>query len=183
MSSNRLTPIQISALSDLVTHDDDQPSKTQRKKQMTALQDLGAELLTLSDSQLASVPLPESLRDAVLEARRITDFEGRRRQVQYVGKLMRLVDPEPIRSRVDAFKASSREETTFLHEIERWRERLIEDEAAFAGLLDAYPHADAQHLRTLARNARRERAENRPPRGYRALFKALRSLLEEKRDQ
>lgn len=169
-------------LTSSVTRDNERPSKTQRKKEMLALQDLGAELLTLSDDQLASVPLPESLRDAVLEARRITDFEGRRRQLQYVGKLMRSTDAAPIRERVDAFRASSRENTARLREIERWRERLIEDDGAVAALVDGYPHADTQQLRALARNARREREENRPPRSYRALFKALRALLEEKRD-
>ena len=162
--------------------EEDRPSKTRRKKEMLALQDLGAELLTLSEDQLATVPLPESLRDAVLEARRITDFEGRRRQLQYVGKLMRSTDAAPIRERVDAFRASSSEHTARLREIERWRERLIEEEGALAGLIDRYPHADSQQLNTLARNARREREENRPPRSYRALFKALRSLIEEKRE-
>ncbi len=166
-----------------MTQDDDRPSKTQRKKEMLALQDLGAELLHLSDEQLATVPLPETLRDAVLEARRITDFEGRRRQLQFVGKLMRSTDAAPIRERIDAFRTSSREHTAQLREIERWRERLIEDDAALAGLVASHPHADTQQLRALARNARREREQNRPPRSFRALFKALRTLLEEKRDR
>ena len=165
-----------------MTREEEKPSKTQRKKEMLALQDLGAELLALSDHQLATVPLPENLRDAVLEARRITDFEGRRRQLQYVGKLMRSTDAAPIRERVNAFRSSSHEHTARLHEIERWRERLIEDEGALAGLVDSYPHADTRQLRTLARNARREREENRPPRSFRALFKALRALFEEKHD-
>jgi len=162
-----------------VTEDpSDRPSKSQRKRDMLALQDLGAELLTLSDAQLETVPLPENLREAVLEARRIRDFEGRRRQLQYVGKLMRVTDPLPIRERIDAFKATSHAETARLHEIERWRERLIEDERAMADLVVAHPGADTQNLRALARNARREREEKRPPRSYRALFQALRSLFE-----
>lgn len=156
-----------------------QRSKTQRKKDMLALQDLGTELLALSEQQLATVPLPENLRDAVHEARRITDFEGRRRQLQYVGKLMRFVDAEPIRERIDAFKASARQHAAQLHRIEHWRERLIADEAALAELVSSYPRADAHHLRTLARNARRERDEGRPPKSFRALFKALRALLGE----
>lgn len=146
---------------------------------MLALQDLGSALLTLSDSELAAVPLPEDLRDAVLEARRIKDFEGRRRQLQYVGKLMRAVDPEPIRSHLDAFKAKSDAHTARMRDIERWRERLIEDDRAIADLVAAHPGADTQHLRALARNARSERAANRPPRNFRALFKALRDLLGE----
>jgi ribosome-associated protein len=149
---------------------------------MHALQDLGSELLTLSDDQLATVPMPENLRDAVLEARRITDFEGRRRQLQYVGKLMRSTDAAPIRERVDSFRASSREHTARLHEIERWRERLIEEAGTLAELVDRYPHADSQQLSTLARNARREREQNHPPKSFRALFKALRAVLEENRE-
>src|SRR5690242_16483777 len=120
---------------------DDIPSKTQRKREMHELQDLGAELVALNDSQLATIELPERLLDAVLDARRMTKFEAKRRQLQYIGKIMRSIDPEPIRERIDAFKASSRAHTARLHLIERWRARLLQDESALTEFIQVYPHA------------------------------------------
>ena len=156
---------------------DELPSKTQRKKQMHALQDLGAELVALNEDQLTAMALPDNLRDAVIGAKGITKFEACRRQLQYIGKLMRTIDPEPIRARSDVWKATSREHTAQLHLIERWRERLLADESAIGELLNTYPRADAQQLRTLVRNAQRERLLESPPRSYRALFQALREII------
>jgi len=153
-------------------------SKTQRKKEMTELQDLGAELVALSSDQLAAIELPDFLRDAVLEARRVTGFEARRRQMQYVGKLMRRVDAAPIRARLDAWKAPARAQIAQFKRVESWRERLIEDEGALTELLREHPSGDEPQLSALIRAARRERGEGRPPRSYRALFQALRALLE-----
>jgi ribosome-associated protein len=153
-------------------------SKTQRKKRMLALQDLGTELVALNDEQLAAIELPEALRDAVLEARRITGFEARRRQLQYIGKLMRGADPAPIRAALEAWKARSFSHTAQLKRIELWRSRLLAGPGALAELLADYPEADAQRLRVLIRNTLRERATNRPPRSYRALHRALRALME-----
>lgn len=154
------------------------PSKTQQKKYMHALQEIGAELVGLNDVQLAAVPLPETLREAVMAAKRMSRFEARRRQLQYIGKLMRAVDPEPIRAQLDGWKASSREQTARLRRIERWRERLIEDDEALSEFIAAHPKADAQQLRALVRNTRRERLESRPTKHYRSLFHALRDVLE-----
>ena len=149
------------------------PSKTQRKRQMHELQDLGEQLVELNEEQLATVELPDNLRDAVLDARRIRKFEARRRQLQYIGKLMRKVDPEPIRSRLAAYKAVSTAQTARLHMLERWRLRLLEEEGALSELLAAYPHADAARLRTLIRNTLRERQAGQPPKSFRALFHLL----------
>ncbi|MBX9810314.1 MAG: DUF615 domain-containing protein [Burkholderiales bacterium] len=149
---------------------------------MTALQDLGAELIGLSEQQLAQIGLPDNLHDAVTAARQITKFEARRRQLQYIGKLMRTVDPEPIRARLDVWKATAREHTAWLHHVERWRERLLADESALHELVSEHPHADTQQLRTLIRNALRERAMNKPPKNYRALFQTLRELLAARRE-
>ena len=91
-----------------MTGDDKRPSKSQRKKEVHALQDLGVELVALSDERLAALELPERLRDAVMEARRITAREARRRQLQYIGKLMRKVDAEPIRAALAALRARPR---------------------------------------------------------------------------
>ena len=153
-------------------------SRTQLKKQMTALQELGSELVSLTPAQLAEMALPESLHEAVMTAKQITRFEARRRQLQYIGKLMRHIDPEPIRARLDRWKASSLEHTARVHRLERWRERLLADDTALPELLREHPHADIQQLRTLVRNARRERESNQPPRNYRALFKLLRETLD-----
>jgi len=165
-----------------MTRDEIPPSKTQRKKEMSALQGLGAELVDLNADQLAAMTLPETLRDAIAAAQRITKFEARRRQLQYIGKLMRTVDSEPIREQLDAWKAASRRHTSWLRDVERWRERLLDEENALHELVSSYPAADTQRLRVLIRNALRERIENRPPRSYRALFQALRAVLEEKRE-
>lgn len=157
--------------------DDALPSKTQRKKQMLELQELGAELVALNEEQLASMALPDNLHEAIAAARRMTKFEARRRQLQYIGKLMRTIDAEPIRARLDAWQTSSREHSARLHRIERWRERLLAEDGALAEFVEIHPHADAQRLRALARNAQRERAANQPPRSYRALFHLLRDIL------
>lgn len=151
-------------------------SRTRLKKQMTELQDLGAELTLLNAEQLAEIALPESLQDAVLAAKRMTRFEARRRQLQYIGRLMRQVDPGPIRAHLERWKASSREHTARLHQVERWRERLLADDAALGELARERP-CDIQRLRTLVRNARREREANAPPRSFRALFQALREIV------
>ena len=152
---------------------DDLPSKTQRKREMHDLQALGAELVELNEQQLASMDLPERLLDAVQEARRMTKFEAKRRQLQYIGKIMREVDPEPIRDRLAAWKAVSTESTARLHAIERWRTRLLEEEDAMTELMREYPHANSARLRTLVRNATSEREAGQPPKSFRALFQLL----------
>ena len=146
---------------------------------MHELQALGAELVELNEQQLASVELPERLLEAVQEARRMTKFEAKRRQLQYIGKLMRHVDPEPIRRRIDAWKAVSREHTARLHLIESWRERLLADESAMTQLLQDYPHADAARLHLLVRSIARERESGQPPKSYRALFQLLNATITE----
>ena len=154
------------------------PSKTRRKKESQALQDLGAELVSLNEERLAAVDLPDFLRDAVADARRITGFEARRRQMQYIGKLMRKVDAEPIRARLEAWKSPERAQVALFKRIEAWRDRLICEEHGLAELLRECPSADERTLADLIRESRREREENRPPRSYRLLFQALRALLE-----
>ena len=153
-------------------------SKTQRKEQVHALQDLGAELVELSDAQLAGIDLPEQLRDAVMAARRIAKFEARRRQLQYIGKLMRGVDAGPIRAALDAVMARSRSQTAAHKRIEAWRERLLAEPGAVNEVLAEYPRADAQRLLALVRGALRERDAGSPPRSFRELYQALRTLIE-----
>jgi ribosome-associated protein len=156
-------------------------SKTQRKKAVHLLQALGEELVELNDDQLAAIELPEALRDAVMAARRITKFEGKRRQLQYIGKLMRRVEVEPIRAALDAVLAGSRRQIAAHKRVEAWRDRLLSDDAALSALLREYPRADARRLRTLMSAALRERDAGSPPRSYRELYQALCEIVE-KRD-
>lgn len=151
-------------------------SKTRRKQEMHELQALGAALVELTEAQLRGLELDEDLRRAVAEARRITSHEARRRQLQYIGRLMRDVDPAPIRARLEAIEGGSAEATARHKRLEQLRERLLGDDAALTDFLAAHPGADAQELRTLIRNARREQKEGRPPRAFRELFRALKSL-------
>ena len=154
-------------------------SKTRRKQAMHALQDLGEALVALGDKRLAALDLPDPLREAVQEAKRLKGFEARRRQLQYIGRLMREVDPVPIQARISAWEGNSRLHAAWLHDLEHWRERLLSDVEALAELARTSPGADLQHLRNLVRNAQAESAAGKPPRSYRALFQALKSLMPE----
>lgn len=156
-----------------------QLSKTRRKREMHALQALGERLVELTSAQLSSLALPERLADAVAEAKRIGGFEARRRQMQYIGRLMRDVDAGPIAARVAALDQTTAADGARHREIEHWRERLLADEGALTELAQTYPGLDTQQLRTLVRNARKEQAQGRPPHAARALFRALRTLLDE----
>lgn len=152
------------------------PSKSQRKREMHALQDIGEQLVALSQDQLKKVPMPESLADAVRDAKRMTKHEARRRQMQYVGKLMRHIDAEPIQAQLDAFNGLSKAEIARQHRLERLRADLIDDEKTLQTIGETWPGADFQQLRTLRRNALKEREQNKPPRAFRELFRVLRDL-------
>lgn len=155
------------------------PSKTKIKQQMHDLQDLGEQLVELSKDKLAELNLPENLLDAIREMKRITKFGAQKRQRQYIGKLMREVDPAPIIARLEVWSGSSRQHTAWLHQIERWRDRLLESDEALTELLAAHPNADAQHLRALIRNAHKEKELAKPPKSYREIFQALREIMPE----
>lgn len=152
------------------------PSKSSRKREMLALQGLGEQLVALSGDRLARVPMPDDLRDAVRDAQRFTKHEARRRQMQYIGKLMRHVDATPIKACLDAFNGVSRAETARQHRLERLRSDLLEDEKILGSIARDWPGADLQHLRVLRRNALKEREQGKPPRAYRELFRVLRDL-------
>jgi ribosome-associated protein len=157
----------------------ERPSKSELKRQMTALQKLGAELIAEARDRVKRIPMPEDVRDAILECQTIKDHEGRRRQLQYVGKKMRTLEEEEvalIRKTIDSWKGASKSETAALHAIERKRDKLLADDTALTVLLQQNPQLEAQHLRTLIRNARKEQAENKPPKAYREIFQILKSL-------
>jgi ribosome-associated protein len=155
---------------------DEPVSKTRRKKEMHALQALGAELVRLPEAQLAEIALPEALAAAVLEARRVRSHEARRRQLQYIGRLMREVDAAPIRAQLDALAGHSAEAAARHRRLERLREQLLADDAALTDFAQSHTDADLQALRALIRNARREQKEGHPPRAYRELFRVLKAL-------
>lgn len=145
---------------------------------MHALQELGVRLVALPADNLERVDLPEALRAAVLEARRMSSNEARRRQLQYIGRLMRDVDPAPIAAAVQACNGASAADIARLHQVERLRERLLADEQVAAEIAGTYPGADVQRLRRLRRNALNEQAQGKPPKSFRELFRALRALTD-----
>jgi ribosome-associated protein len=159
--------------------EDDYVSKTQRKKMVDALHDLGHDLCELPKEKLKKMDLPESLLTAILDFKRITAHGAKKRQGQYIGRLMREVDPEPIRTVLSALRGESAEHTGWLHQVERWRERLMEDDTALPEFLLAFPQADIQKLRTLMRNARKEKLEARPPKFFRQLFQMVKETIPE----
>ena len=153
------------------------PSKTQRKAQMEELQTLGEELVALSTDRVKKIDIPETLRDAVREAQRMTrPDEARRRQMQYIGKLMRTVDVEPIRAALALVRGESASETAKLHRLERLRSEVLADEKMLNELVTRYPSVDLQQLRSLRRAALKESELNKPARSSRALFQLLKEL-------
>jgi len=156
------------------------PSKSHLKREMTALQELGEELSQLSKDGLKKVPMPEKLDDAIREARRITSHEGRRRQIQYVGKVMRSLhetEIAAIRHALDVMKGMSDAETAKMHAIERWREQLLKSDEVLTDFIRRYPQADPQEGRMLIRNTRREAEQKKPPRYFRELFQWIKTTL------
>lgn len=154
----------------------DSPSRSQVKREAEALQVLGEELISLPEKQLASLPLPSILRDAIKQARRITSHGALKRQRQYIGRLMRELDAAPIRAKLDQLRGTDKAAKARFHQNERWRDRLIaEGDAALAEFLVQYPRADRQHLRRLMRDAAGD-AACRPPRHARELFRYIQTL-------
>ncbi|WP_114418514.1 ribosome biogenesis factor YjgA [Marinospirillum perlucidum] len=154
------------------------PSKSELKRQMLELQALGKKLLDLNNKQLQSVPLTEELADALKEYHRIKSHEARRRQLQRIGKLMRSADHEAINQAVALFDASSEAYAQHFQQLELWRERLINEEAALAEFIEQWPGCDVQKLRQLIRNTRKERQAEKPPAQARKLFRYLREICE-----
>ena len=157
----------------------DRPSKSQLKREMTALQELGEELVAQSKDRVKRVPMPEDVREVILECQKIKDHEGRRRQMQFVGKKMRTLEDDEIaaiKKVLDSWKGASKAETAAMHALERRREKLLADDKALTELKERHPEVDVQQLRALIRNARKEQAENKPPKAYREIFQILKQL-------
>jgi len=154
------------------------PSKTARKKAMHDLQAIGVALVGLDPARLASLGLPERLADAIAQARTITKHEGRRRQLQYVGRLMRDVDPAPVQAALDAWSHGTTAARAQFAALERWRTRMLDDADGLAEFLAAYPAADRFALAALVDDVRAERIKGGPPHKYRALFRTLKRIAD-----
>lgn len=162
--------------------DDRPPSKSMLKRAMHQLQDLGEQLLAMPDARLKSIDMPERLRDALDDYKRTRSFEGKRRQLQYIGKILRLIDAEPLREAVATFQLGHAQNSLALHQAERWRADLVNDEKnTLTQWAEEFPGTDLQQLRALVRNARKDAAaapEQRNGRAYRELFQFIKKVLE-----
>ena len=160
------------------------PSKTQLKAEAGEKQALGEALITLRADLMARLDLPEKLLDALAQARRITNFEGRRRQMQFIGKLMRPLDAEPIRAAIDEQANGSADLTLALHLAEQWRDKLIASDETLGDWLNDYPATDSQQLRALIRQARKDIAKPETPgeaprhgKSYREIFQLVKQAM------
>jgi ribosome-associated protein len=155
------------------------PSRNELKKHMQDLQELGEAVSALPPDRLDKLKIDERLRDAIDELRRTRSFEGKRRQVQYIGKLMKHEDPEPLREAVASYRVGSASDTLALHQAEYWRDQLLATDDALAGWVKEYPATDVQQLRSLVRAARKEKLEPgaRHGRAFRDLFKMVKGQM------
>ena len=162
------------------------PSKTQLKAEADEKQALGEALLTLRADLMARLDLPDKLRDAIASAKKITHFEGKRRQMQFIGKLMRPLDAEPIREAINEQLNGSAQLTLALHLAEQWRDKLVADDESLGSWLNEYPGTDSQQLRALIRQARKDAKPEKPgeaPRHakpYREIFQLVKEAMKAK---
>ncbi|MBD8162106.1 ribosome biogenesis factor YjgA [Erwinia persicina] len=151
-------------------------SKSEIKRDAEELKRLGGELVELGKNSLDKIPLDEDLRAAIELAQKIKK-EGRRRQMQLIGKMLRSRDEEPIRTALDKLKNRHNQQVALFHKLEVLRDRLVEQgDDAIPEVLNLYPDADRQQLRAMIRNAQKEKATNKPPKAYRQIFQYLREL-------
>lgn len=155
-------------------------SKSEIKRDAEHLKKLGESLMNLTPANLEKIPLDDNLREAIELAQRLK-LEARRRQIQYVGKLLRNLDPEPIQEALDKVENRHNQQLALLQKLEMIRDQLVEQgDAVLNGLLDDYPALDRQHLRNLVRSAKKEKEANKPPKNYREIFQYLKSVIAEK---
>lgn len=158
--------------------DDNWISKSQVKREAHALQELGEAITKLDNALLEKIPLDEKIHDAVMAARKIKKGNALKRQLQYIGKLLRNVDVAPIQAAYDKIINPYREDTKLFHKLENWRDRLIaEGDKALGDLIAEAPQVDRQHLRQLIRQANKEKEKNKPPKSSREIFQYLKQLM------
>ncbi|MGP8308316.1 ribosome biogenesis factor YjgA [Vibrio sp. YIC-376] len=154
-------------------------SKSEMKRDMEELQKLGEELVSLKPAVLEKFPLSDEMRKAITDAQRFKN-EARRRQLQYIGKIMRHEDPEPIQAALDKIRNKHSQATAALHKLETLRDRVVEEgDKAIDDVVELYPEADRQRLRQLARQAAKEKTSGKPAKAYREIFQILKALSEE----
>ena len=158
--------------------DDDFISKTRRKRQMHDLQAVGAALVKLSPEKLGRLDIPQILREAVIDAQKFTKHEAIRRQMQYIGKIMRDVDAGPIIEQLNALEAPSRKQTAIFHVAEKWRQAILDDPDQVAAFVKEYPQADAHKLREIVAAIGEEKRTGKPPRQFRELFHVINGILQ-----
>ncbi len=152
-------------------------SKSEIKRDANALKELGEKLVNLSSINLAKIPLDDNLLDAINLAQCLK-FEARRRQIQYIGKLLRGTETEPIQEALDKVENKHQQQQAMLHKIERQRDELLsQTDTSLTALLEAYPSLDRQHLRTLIRNAKKEAEQQKFGRAYREIFAVLKGVM------
>jgi len=158
---------------------DQGPSKSELKRLMTQRQKLAEVLAALSSDALKTIPMDEAIKSAIAETNKIKSFEAIRRHKQYLGKLMRFLDDEEldtIQKRLDAIQGVSKAETAKLHHLESFRDRLIANDETFTKMIEQYPDMYIQNMRTLIRNARKEKEAHKPPKAYREIFRVLKDM-------
>ena len=158
-------------------------SKTRVKQEMHALQKIGERLIELNSNQLKECLLPDTLFEAIIEAKQIRKNGARRRQIQYIGKLMREVDISQIKEKISTWDGLSKEHTAWIHQIERWRKSLLEDKDSFSEFAGLHPDANLQRIRTVMRNTHKEMLSSKPPKSFRALFHELQLSIPKKKEQ
>ncbi len=157
----------------------ERPSKSQLKREMLALQALGEKIIALPEPQRARLPLSEDMLAAVEETSRIRSHEGRRRHMQYVGKVMRREDIDAIQAVFNEFEQEKLRRDHAFHRLEQWRDRLVEgDGEALEAFIAEHPHVDRQALRQLIRNAQSERQRGKPPTNARKLYQLIRDTAD-----
>ena len=172
-------------------HDDfdDEPSKSQLKRDAQAVRSLGEELAALGASERARIPLPDDVVEAIEVFNRTTKNGARKRQLGWLAKRMRKIDIEPVEAAMEAIRQAARANTQNLHRVEQWRDRLLTEtdgespKKALTEFLNAFPHADRQQLRQLQRSAEKEKQAGKPPRAARLLFKLVRDVVNAAHDK
>ena len=158
-------------------------SKTRVKQEMHALQKIGERLIEFNSNQLKECLLPDTLFEAIIEAKQIRKNGARRRQIQYIGKLMREVDISQIKEKISTWDGLSKEHAAWIHQIERWRKSLLEDKDSFSEFARLHPGANLQRIKALMRNAHKEMLSSKPPKNFRALFHELQLSIPKNKEQ
>ncbi len=159
-------------------------SKSEKKREVTALQKLGEKLINLSKEQIKNIEMDEELSEAILFGKTIKKKEAFRRHKQFIGSIMRSVDIEPVKKALEQIEFGIQVKNEDFKKTESYRDRLIEgDSKVLEEILTEYPDGDRQHIRQLIRNAINEKKKNKPPKTSRVLFRYLKELITDKKEQ